>query len=191
MVSIMLSDTINDDAGEINPLTKDATAWRRNAAPKNRGARARGKDQTTLIPRIFGQSSKIQIKKASGTRRTWEEKLEWTDPEIKEVALTLKNTIENEFENTVQRISGSRYVFDKGKGGQKNRFAVLVIQKKGIVIRVRFDPVTSIDREHLLKDRVYDWFMKGNGEEREFQIDNAGQIESTLELISQSYDLAE
>lgn len=151
-----------------------------------------GEDQLTLIPRIYGQSSKIQIKKARGIpRRTWEEKLDWTNPEIREITLTLKQEIETRFTNLVQRESGSHYIFNKGKGGQKNRFAVLDIQKKALSIRIRFDPETCVDRDGMLKDRVYAWFMKGTGQEREFHINNENQIDSALELISQSYDLVE
>lgn len=124
-------------------------------------------------------------------RRSWEEKLDWTNPEIKEITLTLKHEIETRFTNIIQRTSGSHYIFNKGKRGQKSRFAAIGIQKSKLAIRVRFDPETCVDRDGMLKDRVYSWFMKGDGQEREFYINDKDQIDSALELISQSYDLAE
>lgn len=151
-----------------------------------------GEDQTTLIPRIFGQSSKTQIKKASKSqKRSWEDKLDWTSPEVRDIALNLKKAVETEYEDVVSRQSGSRYVFGKGGKGQKNRFLVITIQKNGLMIRVRFDPERSSDPKGMLNDHVYNWFMKGNGEERQFHITNISQLEDALHLVSQSYNLVE
>ena len=50
------------------------------------------------------------------------------------------------------------------------------------MLRVRLDPASSSDPTDLLKDHVYNWFMKGNREEREYHLDSKTQIEETMNL---------
>lgn len=125
-------------------------------------------------------------------RPTWESTLNWVNPEIKELASKIKNDIINNYKVFIHKPTGSDYQFYKSKKSPKSVFTVIMLRKKGIMIRVRYDPTISINPNKLLKDKVYKgWFFGGRGQEREFFIENTKQIDDALKLITQSYELAE
>ena len=64
------------------------------------------------------------------------------------------------------------------------------IAKKSLSVRIRADPATFKDPQKWTEDRIYKgWFFK-QGQEREFKITSKEQISYAMELIKQSYELA-
>jgi len=44
---------------------------------------------------------------------------------------------------------------------------------------------------NIVGEKTYNWFFKGNGQEREMKIKNSDEIEEAIKLIKKSYELAE
>jgi len=140
-----------------------------------------------IIEPVSKQNS-ITKNESKSRNRTWKEQLDWAEPETKKIALKLKTEIEK-WSNISGRASGSDYIFSKGESTRSNYFVALMVQKKRVPVRIRFDPNSSNDPYKLLKDRNYKWFFNGQYQEREFYVENLTDIDKALELITQSYTL--
>lgn len=123
-------------------------------------------------------------------KQDWDDRLAWTTPEIKTVALDLKSKVIANFRNIQHQMSGWDYLFSKGKRNPRSVFAVLMLRKKWVAIRLRYDPQTTRDPLNLIGEKSYSWFISGNGQEREMKIRKIDEIEDALKLIRKSYELA-
>jgi len=124
-------------------------------------------------------------------KKDWNDRLYWTKPEIKDIALDLKSKIIAEIRNIEHQISGRDYIFSKGKRNPRSLFAVLMLRKKWVAVRIRYDPAITRDLLNLVGNKSYHWFFKGNGQEREMKIKSVAEIEEAIKLIKKSYELAE
>ncbi|MEM3390307.1 MAG: hypothetical protein QXO75_01835 [Nitrososphaerota archaeon] len=123
--------------------------------------------------------------------KTWREMLKWTSENTRELAKTLINKIATEFRGVKHKPLGRYYAFYKDKiGSSKTIFAVLMLRKDSIAIRIGVDPKTFDDEKGWMERKVYKgWFFKyGRRQEREFRIKDEEQLEYALKLIKQSYD---
>jgi predicted transport protein len=85
---------------------------------------------------------------------------------------------------------GRWHGFYKGKTSTKSLFAVIMLKKGSFKVRIRTDPKTFKDDKNLAGERMYKgWFYK-QGQERQFEIKEKGQIEYALELIKHSYKIS-
>lgn len=148
-------------------------------------------DRMTAIEKTTAIEKIEEVKEKKPIRRNWDDLLSnWTSPEIKKLALTIQNRILSEYQNVIHGITGTDYFFSTGKKGPTHCFTILSLRKKKLAIRVRFDPDRSSDPRNILKEKVYKpWFFKGNGQERELQIEHFQQIDDAMHLIAQSHNL--
>ena len=93
----------------------------------------------------------------------------------------------NAFSNLTAEPNVDDFQLFRGQTGLGNRFAVLMLRKDGITIRLRADPRTLIDPQKWITEKTYKWY--GNGEEKEIKITQEGQIDYAVELLKQSYAL--
>ncbi len=134
---------------------------------------------------------KIEKEKPDSKKQNWNDRLSWTTPEIKTIALDLKSKIIAISRNIQHQASGWDYIFSKGKRNTRSVFAVIMLRKKWAAVRVRYDSSTTLDPLNLVGEKTYNWFFKGNGQEREMKIKNSDEIEEAIKLIKISYELAE
>ncbi len=121
----------------------------------------------------------------------WEKMLAWTDENVKEIVNTLEEKI-LEIGYVNKKTIGRHYGFYNGKPTTNSLFAVLLLKKKALKVRIRTDPKTFNDAQNWTKGRVYKgWFFK-KGQEREFSIStqDEGTLSYAVELIKHSYELA-
>ena len=141
------------------------------------------------IPEIKEREGKRELPEH---RQSWEKRLQWVDDKTKKLVEELSNRI-SELEGVNGKPMKRWYAFYRGEPHSKSRFAVLLLTKHKIRVRIRADPTTFRDPERLVKEHVYaKWFFHhGKGQEREFPITDKEQIDYALKLIKQSYELAE
>ncbi|MEM2099959.1 MAG: hypothetical protein QXP45_01255 [Thermoproteota archaeon] len=123
--------------------------------------------------------------------KTWQEMLKWTSGSTRELTETLIDKIAAEFRGVKHKPLGRYYAFYKEKiGSSKTIFAVLMLRKDSIAIRIGVDPKTFNDEKGWVERKVYKgWFFKyGRRQEREFRIRDEEQLDYALKLIKQSYD---
>jgi len=122
----------------------------------------------------------------------WQEMLEWSSESTRELAKTIISRIKTELKDIKHKPLGKHYAFYREKVGSKTIFAVLMLRKNSIAVRIGVDPKTFRDEEELVEEKVYKgWFFKyGGRQEREFRISDKEQLEYALKLIKQSYDAA-
>ena len=95
------------------------------------------------------------------------------------------------FSDLTTEPSGDDIQLFREQTGLRNRFAVLMLRKDGITIRLRANPRTLIDPQKWITEKTYKWYFNdGNGEEKEIKITEKEQIDYTVELLKQSYSLA-
>jgi len=123
--------------------------------------------------------------------RDWESMLAWVNDNVREIVYSLKNEIMS-LRNVVPVIHGKYLCFYKGKPSIRSIFAVFLLTKEALNIRIRVEPSTFKDPKGLLKNKVYKgWFFKrGAGQEREFKIKSKEQIPYAMGLIKQSYEIS-
>lgn len=121
--------------------------------------------------------------------RNWEKKLAWVDENVRDIVEELTSRIVRLGEIT-HKTSGPDYVFCKGSPSQKSIFAGFFISKKVLKVRIRTDPTTFKDPKKWTGDKIYHWFFR-TGQEKEFKITSKDQLDYAMELIKQSYALAE
>lgn len=123
--------------------------------------------------------------------KTWEAKLAWVDVDTREIAEALFEKILKTFGEVSHKSSADDHCFCRGKtSSEKTCFAVLMLTKNGVKVRIRTDPTTFKDPEKWTGDRIYKgWYFK-HGQEREFRIATKEQIDYAMTLIKQSYDVS-
>lgn len=120
----------------------------------------------------------------------WEKKIEDNDSQVRLLVKELMISIVKEFSDLTTELSGDDFQLFKGQIGSGNRFAVLMLRKDGITIRLRANPRTLIDPQKWITEKTYKWYFNGgNGEEKEIKITQEGQIDYAVELLKQSYAL--
>ena len=121
---------------------------------------------------------------------SWEKKIEDNDSQVKLLVKELMLSIVKEFSDLTTELSGDDFQLFRGQIGLGNRFAVLMLRKDGITIRLRANPRTLIDPQKWITEKTYKWYFNdGNGEEKEIKITQEGQIDYAVELLKQSYAL--
>ncbi len=121
---------------------------------------------------------------------SWEKKIEDNDSQVRLLVKELMLSIVKEFSDLTTELSGDDFQLFKGQIGPGNRFAVLMLRKDGITIRLRANPRTLIDPQKWITEKTYKWYFNdGNGEEKEIKITQEGQIDYAVELLKQSYAL--
>jgi len=122
---------------------------------------------------------------------SWEKKLEDNNDHVKLLVKDLMLSITNEFSDLTTERSGDDFQLFRGQTGLRNRFAVLMLRKDGVTIRLRANPRTLIDPQKWITEKTYKWYFNdGNGEEKEIKITQEEQIGYSVELLKQSYGLA-
>jgi predicted transport protein len=131
-------------------------------------------------------------KEKKTSHQTWENMYNWIDQNTKELVNEFQTKICS-LGRVIHKPSGTDYIFYKGKRTSKSTFAALLLRKSSIRIRIRVDPTTIRDGKGWIYEKVYrGWFFKrGKGEERAFDVKEKSQIPYAMELIKQSYNLAE
>lgn len=124
--------------------------------------------------------------------KSWEKRLEWVDENVRELAQILTKRI-LELNDVTHKPGGSLdYSFFRSKPTPRSNFAILLLNKKELKIRIRADPATLKDPKKWVREKVLHWFMyTGKGVEKDFKITEKNQIDYAMELIKQSYELAE
>ena len=120
----------------------------------------------------------------------WDKRLQWVDENVQSMVLTLSAAIENRQNNVVGKPRAKYYCFYKGKPSISSIFAVLLLFKKYVKVRIRTDPQTFRDPKKWTGEKVYKRWFFTKGQEREFRVDSENQIDYAMKLIKQSYDLA-
>jgi len=123
-------------------------------------------------------------------KRSWEDRLKWVNPEVRDLALSLIRRIEETFPGVAHKSSHIWYYFYR-EGGRKldSLFAVLLLDKKKVNVRIKADPLTFRDPQGWTK-KYKGWFFTKKYEEREFSITGQDQLNYAIELIKQSYDIS-
>jgi len=121
---------------------------------------------------------------------SWEKMFAWVDESTRELVKTLESKILEEFDDVNRKAIGRYYGFYKGEPTTNSLFAVFLLTKKALKVRIRTDPRTFRDTQNWTRGRVYKgWFFK-KGEEKDFSIIGTHQLVYAIELIKQSYELA-
>jgi hypothetical protein len=123
--------------------------------------------------------------------QSWERMLAWVNPTIREIAMLLKDEIISTglFDVITPAARGRHYCFFRGSPGAKSIFAVFLLTKSALKIRIRTDPAAFKDPENWTRGKIYKgWFFK-QGQEKEFTITRPDQLAYAMQLIRQSYEL--
>jgi predicted transport protein len=119
--------------------------------------------------------------------RSWEAKLKWVTPNIRELANALKDQV-SQLSDVDHRPSGPDYKFYRGKAGSTSIFAGIFLTQNALKVRIRTDPTKTLnDPKKWVSERTYKWFFSSG--EKEFKITDMSQLDYAMELIKQSYDL--
>jgi len=140
-------------------------------------------DQISVKQKDNSESLKLPV--------SWEKKLEENNDQVKLLVKDLMISIANAFSDLTTEPSVDDFQLFRGPSGLGNRFAVLMLRKDGITIRLRANPRTLIDPQKWITEKTYKWYFNdGNGEEKEIKITQEEQIGYAVELLKQSYALA-
>ena len=122
---------------------------------------------------------------------SWEARLKWATPEAKELVQKLVKRVESELPEISHLPRYRWYYLYKGEGrGLKYLFAVLMIGKKKVNVRIKADPLKFKDLQKWTK-KYKGWFFARKYEEREFSISTQEQLDYAIELIKQSYNISQ
>ena len=122
-------------------------------------------------------------------RKSWEARLKWVNPDIRDLVSKLIERIEKELPGISHLPKYRWYYIYKGKSRRRESlFAVLLLSKRSVNVRIRVDPARFEDELGFTK-RYKGWFFKTG--ERGFSIRSLEQLNNALELIKQAYDFAE
>jgi len=144
------------------------------------------RDVTTRV-----RAEGIRRREAPPHLKNWQTMLAWVDVNTRNLVEMLSRSIVKRFDNVFHRASGKYYLFYKGKPGTKSVFAAFLLTKKYLNVRIRTDPETFKDPKGQLNDTLYrGWFFK-TGQARQFKVTEEHELDYAIELIRQSYDLAE
>ena len=122
--------------------------------------------------------------------KSWEARLRWVTPENRELAQKLIKRVETEFPSTSHGPRYRWYYFHKSRvRGLESLFAVLMINKRVVSVRIKADPAKFKDAQKWTK-KYKGWFFGRKHEEREFSVSTTEQMDYAMELIRQSYDIS-
>ena len=121
---------------------------------------------------------------------SWKARLEWVNPEIREMAGKLIKRVESEFPAISHLPRYRWYYFYRGqRRGLESLFAVLMIGKKYVAVRIKVDSAKFKDEKKWTR-KYKGWFFARKYEEREFFVPTKAQLDYAIELIKQSYDIS-
>ncbi len=122
---------------------------------------------------------------------SWEKKLADNNDQVKLLAKDLLVSIAHEFYDLTAHSSGDDLEICRGPIGLSNGFAVLMLRRDGVTIRLRANMRTLNDPQKWIGEKTYKWyFTDGKGEEKEIKITEKEQIAYAVELLKHSYTLA-
>lgn len=125
-----------------------------------------------------------------GRPGTWEKILKWVNEETRDLVMKLIKDVEEKFPGIEHMPRARYYYFYKGRERSLNSlFAVLLLTKKAVKVRIKTDPSTFKDEKGWTKT-MKGWFFPRKLQEREFTIKEEKQIPYALELITQSYNIS-
>jgi len=123
-------------------------------------------------------------------RKSWKARLEWVNEDTRSLVHELIKGLERELAGITHLPKYRWYYFYKREPRKyESLFAVLLLAKRKINIRIRVDPSKFKDRLNLTKP-YKGWFFR-KGEERGFSIKSPDQLNYALELIRQAYEHAQ
>jgi hypothetical protein len=156
--------------------------------------RKNGKEIYYFIP--FGAEEEVvrvpkEKREYPEYRKSWKARLEWVNADTRSLVHELIKGLERELPGIIHVPKHRWYYFYKREPRRyQSLFAVLLLAKRKVDIRIRVDPTKFKDRLNLTK-RYKGWFFKAKGEERGFSIKNPDQLNYALELIKQAYEHVE
>jgi predicted transport protein len=122
--------------------------------------------------------------------KSWEERLKWVNEETRNLAKDLIKAIEGRFPDVQHSPRYRWYYFYRGsKRSLDSLFAVLMLTKKAVKVRIKAKPSTFQDERNWTKP-MKGWFFPRKLQERELTITERQQIPYALELITQSYNIS-
>lgn len=122
--------------------------------------------------------------------KSWQARLEWVTSENRELAQKLIKRVENEFPSISHGPRYQWYYFYRDKGrGLESLFAVLILKKGEVSVRIKADPTKFKDAQKWTK-KYKGWFFARKHEERQFLVSTPEQLDYVMELIKQSYDVS-
>lgn len=118
----------------------------------------------------------------------WKARLEWVNADTRALVSELIKRLEGELSGITRLPKYRWHYIYRGKSHKyESLFAVLIITKRKVHIRIRVDPSKFKDRLGLT--RAYKgWFFRGRGEERGFSIKDPNQLNYALELMKQAHE---
>ena len=125
-------------------------------------------------------------------RLDWQKRLEWVNDETRDIVYKLLDRLNKELPPTTHSPKYRWYYIYRGKSKKlSSLFAVLLITKKKVNVRIRVDPKRFYDTENVTK-KMKGWpFKKEGQEERSFSITKPEELDYALELIGQAYNFAD
>ena len=118
---------------------------------------------------------------------TWEQKLRSATPETKAIVEELEKRIQAL--GKVSTMERMRKAYYKGKLSSKSCFAVIEIDDDGLVIRIDASSPTFKDPEKWSIDGIKNGMFFAR--QSKFKVTNRGQIEYSINLIKQAFDIIE
>ena len=120
--------------------------------------------------------------------RSWEAKLKWVTPTVRELANALIDRT-SQLRDVNPKPSGPDYKFYKGNPSSTSIFAGIFLTQNVLKVRIRTNSAKTLnDPKKWVSERTYKWFFSSG--EKEFRITNMSQLDYAMELIKQSYSLA-
>lgn len=115
-------------------------------------------------------------------RKSWAARLAWVDEDTRLLVRGFIQKVEQELPGVNHRPKHRWYYFYR----EGTLFAVVLLSKRKIDVRIRVDPSRFRDRLNLTK-AYKGWFFRKGGE-RGFSIRSPDQLDYALELVKQAYD---
>jgi predicted transport protein len=139
-----------------------------------------------------------KVARATGERKplpeqyqSWAKMFAWVNPDTRGLTTLVEGEIISTLGDTNGAARGRYYCFFRGRPSTKSIFAVFLLTKGALKIRIRTGPATFKDPENWTRGKVYKgWFYK-QGQEKEFTLTSADRIPYAMKLIRQSYELAQ
>ena len=136
------------------------------------------------------KEEKEERKEIPEHRKSWEARLGWVSPETKEIVQKLIKRVESELPAVSHLPRYRWYCFYKGESrSSESLFAVLMLGKKKVSVRIKADPDKFKDDQNWTK-KYKGWFFARKYEEREFSISTPEQLDYAMELVKQSYNIS-
>jgi predicted DNA-binding protein (MmcQ/YjbR family) len=142
------------------------------------------------VEEAVGKEEEKESKERPEHMLNWKSRLEWVAPEIRELVDKLVRKAESQLTGTSGVPRFRWYYLYKGSGRRLDSlFAVLMVKKKKVSIRIKVDPMKFEDERKWTK-KYKGWFFARKHEEREFSVSTPEQIDYAVKLIKQSYDIS-